>query len=119
MSKYEHMSHQHMVELARAGDSEAFTILFIQHQFGIYGYLLGFVGNSEDARDLAQETFFKAWEEVSNLHDPLRFKSWLYRIARNLAYDQGRRKRRVTWSSYEEIDEEYFRTSEPDPGEHL
>jgi RNA polymerase sigma-70 factor, ECF subfamily len=119
MSQSERVSHCHMVELARRGNNEAFTMLFRQYEFGIYGYLMGLIGNSEDARDLAQETFFKAWEEIPNLLDPLKFKPWLYRIARNLAYDQGRRKKRLTWYSYEETDEKYLSSSQPELGEHL
>ncbi len=119
MSQYEQMSHSQMVELARIGNSEAFSNLFCQYQLGIYGYLLGLVGNSEDAHDLTQETFFKAWVELPNLHDPLKFKAWLYRIARNLAYDQGRRKKKIIWCSPEELNEEYFIASQPDLAEHL
>lgn len=119
MSQSDHVLHSRMVELAQLGDSEAFTTLFRQHEFGIYGYVTGLVGNSEDARDLTQETFFKAWEELPHLQDSSKFKAWLYRIARNLAYDQGRRKRRIIWCSREEMDEKYENMSQPDLGEHL
>jgi RNA polymerase sigma-70 factor, ECF subfamily len=119
MSQSEYVSLYRLVERARAGDSEAYTVLFCEYELGIYGYLRGLIGNSEDAHDLAQETFFKAWEKVALLQDPSKFKSWLYRIARNLAYDLGRRKKRVVWCSYEEIDEEDSRAIQPGVDEYV
>jgi RNA polymerase sigma-70 factor, ECF subfamily len=80
-----------VVEQACKGDHVAFTSLFCKYQPGICSYLIGLVGNSE-AYDLTQETFTRAFEHLSHLHNPARFKPWLYRIARNCAYDYLRRR---------------------------
>jgi RNA polymerase sigma-70 factor (ECF subfamily) len=83
-----------LVELARARNNEAFTILVRLYEAGIGGYLLGKVGNQEDARDLAQQTFLKAWQELPRLRDASSFKFWLYRIATNLANDHWRNNKK-------------------------
>jgi RNA polymerase sigma-70 factor (ECF subfamily) len=106
-----------LVERARRGDREAQGALFECYSPRICSYLTALVGNVEDARDLTTNTFLKAFEalgdcgktdnrapqgdskEVSvgqsnSLKDSSKFKSWLYRIARNLANDYGRRQKR-------------------------
>lgn len=91
------------VELAKAGDSEAFTQLFEHYHTGIYGYIAGLVNNVEDAQDLTQKTFLKAWEKLPDLRDTSKFKPWLYTIARNLVYDHRRQKKKIFWESWERI----------------
>ncbi len=93
------------VELAQAGDGEAFTSLVRHFEGGIYGYLAGLVGNDEEAHDLTQDTMLRAWQKLPTLQDVSRFKPWLYSIARNLTYDhlrqRQRRKKRASWQSWE------------------
>ena len=119
MSESNPSSHSNLVELARAGNKEAFTTLFEKHQLGIYGFLAGLVGNSEDAYDLAQQTFFKAWQELVHLREASKFTAWLYRIARNLAYDQGRRRKHIIWVSFGNLDDADTIFQGPDPAEQL
>jgi len=52
----------------------------------IFNYLLRLVKDREDARDLAQDVFLKAYQNLNRLEDPTRFSPWLYRIAHNEAY---------------------------------
>jgi RNA polymerase sigma-70 factor, ECF subfamily len=82
-----------IVKRARAGDRTAFEKLFQRYNAGICTYLAHKVGNDEDGRDLAQDTFLKAWQGLPGLRDVMHFKSWLYRIATNLAHDHVRRQR--------------------------
>jgi RNA polymerase sigma factor (sigma-70 family) len=83
-----------IVERAQAGDRDAYTWLFQQHVGSIYKYLVYLTGNEEDAADLTQQTFLQAWLRLPTLHTPTLFQTWLFMIARNLAYDQGRLHRR-------------------------
>jgi RNA polymerase sigma-70 factor (ECF subfamily) len=102
------ISHDNLVKLAQAGNEEAFTALFGYYSPRICGYLAGLVKSPEDRDELAQETFVKAWKELPQLREVSRFKPWLYRIATNLAYDYGRRrksKQRVQLVSLEECDD--------------
>src|SRR6516164_5365011 len=86
-----------VVAQARAGDKPAFDILFEYFNARICTYLAHIVGDNEEGRDLAQETFIKAWQGIESLHDEARFDTWLYRIATRTAIDHLRR-RKFRWS---------------------
>ncbi len=82
-----------LVARARAGDQEAFTQLVTQYQVPLYNMALRMVGAPEDAADIMQEAFLRAWEKIATLRSAP-FKAWLFRIAVNLCYDHFRRRRR-------------------------
>ena len=82
-----------LVGRARRGDREAFTQLIMQYQVPLYNMALRMVGRPDDAADIAQEAFLRAWEKIRTLRDAP-FKSWLFQIAANLCYDHFRRGRR-------------------------
>jgi RNA polymerase sigma-70 factor (ECF subfamily) len=91
-----------VAEQARAGDSQAFTTLFQTYNSQICTYLARLVGNDEVGRDLAQETFMRAWESLPAMDQPLHFKPWLYRIATNCAKSYLRRTRLIRWLSWKD-----------------
>lgn len=117
------LSHARKVELAQTGNDEALTSLIRQYEGEIYGYLGGLMGNSEEARDLTQETLIKVWQKLGSLKDVSSFKPWLYRIARNLAYDQlrqrQRRKQKVTVQSWDELKEDAVEVCSPNSEEYV
>jgi RNA polymerase sigma-70 factor, ECF subfamily len=84
-----------LVARSRKGDVEAFNHLVSRWEKRLYNYLLRLVasrpGYQEDALDLAQEAFLKAYQNIGTLADAEKFSSWLYRIARNLAFSHLRR----------------------------
>ena len=82
-----------LVGRARRGDREAFTQLIVQYQVPLYNMALRMVGRPDDAADIAQEAFLRAWEKIRTLREAP-FKSWLFQIAANLCYDHFRRGRR-------------------------
>ena len=82
-----------LVGRARRGDREAFTQLIVQYQVPLYNMALRMVGGPDDAADIAQEAFLRAWEKIRTLRDAP-FKAWLFQIAANLCYDHFRRGRR-------------------------
>ncbi len=86
-----------LVARIRAGDEDAFDLLVQRYQVPIFRYLRGLVADSEQARDLAQDTFLRAYRSLDSLHDPHLLRSWLYRIAHNQAYSLLRRRRLVHW----------------------
>lgn len=86
-----------LVELARQGDASAFTALFHLHNAPLCTYLARLLGDDELGRDIAQETFLRAWTGLQNIKGELQFKPWLYRIATNLARSHMRRARLVRW----------------------
>jgi RNA polymerase sigma-70 factor, ECF subfamily len=86
-----------LVARIRAGDDDAFEMLVGQYQAPLFRYLRGFVGETEQARDLVQETFLRAYRSLGSLDDPGLLRSWLYRIAHNLACSALRRRRLISW----------------------
>ena len=82
-----------LIRKARRGDVEAYNLLISRWEKRVYNYLLRIVGDREDALDLSQDVFLKAYQNLRKLDDPARFAPWLYRIAHNEAYSMFRKKR--------------------------
>ena len=80
-----------LVLAARKGDVEAYNRLVSRWEKRVYNYLLRVVKNREDALDLSQETFLKAYRYMGKLDDVDRFPQWLFRIAHNEAFSQFRK----------------------------
>lgn len=78
---------------ARRGNVDAFNLLISRWEKRIYNYLYRLVSDREDALDLAQDVFLKAYQNLGKLEDPSRFAPWLYRIAHNEAYSLLRKNR--------------------------
>lgn len=84
---------QTLIEACRAGETEAFGILVRRYQDRLYPTVLRLTGCAENAQDLLQETFLKAFEKLAKFQGDSSFYTWVYRIAVNLALS-GRRRRR-------------------------
>ncbi len=78
----------YLVQRARKGDQEAFATLVAEHQCYVYNLALRVLRNEEEALDLAQETFVRAWMALPNFRGQSQFRTWLYRIATNLCYNR-------------------------------
>jgi RNA polymerase sigma-70 factor (ECF subfamily) len=87
------MDDRDLVGRARRGDREAFTQLIMQYQVPLYNMTLRMVSRPDDAADITQEAFLRAWEKIRTLREAP-FKSWLFQIAANLCYDHFRRGKR-------------------------
>jgi len=86
---------QDLIEASRAGKTEAYGILVRRYQDRLYPTVLRLTGCAEDAQDLLQETFLRAYQKLGRFHGESSFYTWVYRIAVNLALS-GRRRRRPT-----------------------
>ncbi len=87
-----------LVRDAQKGNSEAFTALVQRFQKEIYIYTAKHVRDHEDAHDLTQQIFLKAWLNISNLKQTTCFRLWLYKIAKNVLNDYWRKKRVIALS---------------------
>jgi len=76
-----------LVQKARDGDKVAFGELVTRHQHYVYRIVCTRVPNREDAEDLAQETFCKAFLRLKQIREPNKFKSWLRQVAANICSD--------------------------------
>jgi RNA polymerase sigma-70 factor (ECF subfamily) len=84
---------------AQSGDPDAFRDLYLAHHATLYRYALAELGTADDARDVVQETFVRAWTGLAGFRGDSSFLHWVFRIARNLVIDRARaRKRRPTVS---------------------
>jgi RNA polymerase sigma-70 factor (ECF subfamily) len=72
-----------LVEACRRGEREAFDRLVVRYQRDVYRLCYRYVNNHEDANDLAQEVFLKAWRAMGRFRGDSSFSTWLYRIAVN------------------------------------
>jgi RNA polymerase sigma-70 factor, ECF subfamily len=82
-----------LIRKARQGDVEAYNLLISRWEKRVYNYLLRIVGEREDALDLSQDVFLKAYQNLRKLDDPARFAPWLFRIAHNEAFSAFRKRR--------------------------
>jgi len=82
-----------LIRQAGRGDVEAFNLLVSRWEKRVYNYLLRLTAHREDALDLTQDVFLKAYQNLRKLEDPGRFAPWLYRIAHNEAYSMFRKRR--------------------------
>ena len=93
MAQMDAAQESELVRMARAGSVEALTRLVEAHQQVVYRIALRIVGNRQEAEDVAQEAFVKAFQALERF-DPRRpFAPWLYRIARNAALNWRQRAR--------------------------
>ena len=87
-----------LVEACRAGRTEAFGVLVERYQRRLYATVLRLVGSAEDAEDILQDAFVRAFEKLNQFQGESSFYTWIYRIAVNLALSGHRRRRvRAAW----------------------
>jgi RNA polymerase sigma-70 factor (ECF subfamily) len=95
-------SDRELVRESRRGDKEAFRELVERYQRKVLSVALGMVHHREDALELTQETFVKAYENLRKFKGESSIYTWLYRIVVNLAIDSRRRERRHPTTSLED-----------------
>lgn len=96
-----------LVKRAKQGDMHAFEELIIQHEKIVYNVALRMMNHSEDAKDISQEVFLKAYRNIGNFDERSQFSTWIYRITANTCIDEMRkRKGRQSFSLEEELESE-------------
>ena len=98
---------QEWIARAKAGDMQAFEALILQHEKIVYNVALRMMNHSEDAKDISQEVFLKAYKNIKNFDERAMFSTWLYRITTNTCIDELRkRKGKQSYSLEEELENE-------------
>ncbi len=96
-----------LVKRAKQGELRAFEELILQHEKIVYNLALRMMKQSEDAKDISQEVFLKAYRNIRNFDERSRFSTWLYRITTNTCIDELRkRQKKPSLSIEEEMDGE-------------
>jgi RNA polymerase sigma-70 factor (ECF subfamily) len=88
-------SDEELVARSIRGDAESFNQLILRWERPIYALAYRTIGREEDARDVCQETFLRAFRALPGFRGQAKFSTWLYRIALNLCRDWMRRERRA------------------------
>ena len=86
---------EELVAKSISGDADSFNELVLRWQRPIFALAYRTIGREEDARDVCQETFLRAFRALPGFRGQAKFSSWLYRIALNLCRDWIRRERRA------------------------
>lgn len=96
-----------LVAKAKEGDLQAFEELILRHERIVYNVALRMMNHSEDAKDISQEVFLKAYRNIKNFDERSMFSTWLYRITTNTCIDEMRkRKGKQSYSLEEELENE-------------
>lgn len=77
-----------VIQKAQKGDVQAFSLLVINHQDFLYNLALRVTSHPQEAQDLSQEAFIRAWRALPSFRGQSSFRTWLYRILVNLSYDR-------------------------------
>lgn len=92
----EEVDDRDLIACAQRGDRQAFTELVCRHQNGVVSLIYRMCGDPQQAEDTAQEAFVRVWQNLDRYKPQHSFRSWLYRIAANVALDSLRRERPST-----------------------
>lgn len=96
-----------LLRKAKAGDMAAFEELILRHEKIVYNLALRMMKHEEDARDISQEVFLKAYRSLPHFDERSAFSTWLYRITHNTCIDEiRRRKGKQSYSLEEEMEGE-------------
>lgn len=114
------MQDELLIRRAQSGDEGAFEQLLLAHQKSVYNLCLRMAGNPDDALDLSQEAFIRAWRALGQYQFDAAFSTWLFRLTSNVCIDFLRKQKRQQHMSLTVTDEdesgEEFAVPDPAPG---
>ena len=117
------MDEKHILARARRGELPAFEELVRRHEKRVYAVALRSSGSPEDAEDITQEVFLRAWRSIEEFRGDSGFSTWLFRITMNLCVDHARHKHAQPQTQPlvmgEEESERPLPDTAPTPEEHL
>ncbi len=105
---------EELVALAQKGERQAFEVLVERYKQKAYRIAFDFTRDREEAKDLSQEAFLRAFTHLKSFDQRASFYTWFYRIVVNLCLDHHRRRRRISWERLDERSELAEASSSPD-----
>ena len=106
---------QGLVEAARDGSRPAFDELVRRTYVDTYTLAVRLTGHEEDARDVVQEAYLRAWKGLKRFRGDAQFSTWMYRITANTSYTHMQKRRRQRTTNLEDIEEPTERRLEANP----
>src|SRR5919197_6434183 len=104
-----------LVDAARFGDRAAFDELVRRTYVDTYTLAMRLTANEEDARDVVQESYLRAWKGIKNFRGDAQFSTWMYRITANAAATLVQKRRRRRTESLENVEEPIDASFEAQP----
>lgn len=101
-----------LIAQAQGGDRNAFNELVRIHARGVFNVVYHMCGDAHVAEDAAQETFIRAWQNLTSYRPQTSLRNWLYRIAFNAGMDMLRKEKRILPDDIEDL---HLRDEQPDP----
>lgn len=111
-------SDQQLIADYLAGDEKSLEVLFGRYLKTMYSFVYRYVGRGHDAEDITQEVFVKAWRNLKTFDRQKSFKTWIFVIAKNTAFDHLKKKKAIPFSEFENEDGENMITgtlADPSP----
>lgn len=103
------------MECVKNGDTAAFEKLIEAHQARVIGTVSKMLGDGSDAEDIAQQVFIRVWNSAARYEPSAKFTTWLFTIARNLVFNESRRRKRHPVATLEtEEDDRGFQRHDTD-----
>jgi RNA polymerase sigma-70 factor, ECF subfamily len=96
-------SDEDLMRRTQEGDKQAFALLYERYSQAVLSFLYRMIGNVEDVEAIGQEVFLRAFRFAPTYRYPAKFSTWLFTIARNLAINNARRKKRSPVRNFAEL----------------
>jgi RNA polymerase sigma-70 factor (ECF subfamily) len=100
VTEQENQADRELIEKNLDGDGSAFSELVGRYLKPVYNFLFTLTGDQSTLDDLTQITFIKAWKNIHSFDESKSFKTWLFTIAKNTAYDHLKKKKTVPFSAF-------------------
>jgi RNA polymerase sigma-70 factor (ECF subfamily) len=111
------------MERVKNGDQEAFRLLIETHQSRVIGTVAKMLGDDTDSEDISQQVFIRVWNSAGRYQPTAKFTTWLFKITRNLVFNELRRRKRHPASPLEhKEDDRPFQmpdTNSPSPATNM
>ena len=102
-----------LVKRFQNGDIPAFNLIVDQWKDKIHRFVYRFLMDSDDANEITQKTFIKAYQKLDTLDEPEKFSPWIYRVANNLCLDELKRAGRSKFDTVDDWSEHTGKTKSP------
>ncbi|MFA6048170.1 MAG: RNA polymerase sigma factor [Parcubacteria group bacterium] len=94
------ISDKKLIEEFLAGDDASFSVLLQRYLKPVYNFVYQLTGDRSAVDDITQETFIKAWKNIKKFDCDRNFKTWIFTIAKNTAYDHNKKKKTIPFSRF-------------------
>ena len=105
----EFISDEQLVSDYLKGDEKSLEILIKRYVRPIYNFLVKLIGDKKEAEDLSQDIFVKVWNNLNKFDQYKKFRTWIYRIARNTSIDYLRKKKAILFTDLNDEDDSFLK----------